>query len=128
MTDAEPRPVRLTFPAEARNLRLARLTAAGIAGDAGFSLDAIEDLRVAVDELCAVLIEDAGPEIDATVTYSVVGDQVVVEGECVNGAAGSDLHAVARELLEMTTDDYSVAKDGDRVSFRMVKHRHAASV
>ncbi|MCD9622713.1 hypothetical protein [Rhabdothermincola salaria] len=128
MTDAESRPVRLTFPAEARNLRIARLTAAGVAGEAGFSLDAIEDLRVAVDELCAVLVDGAGPDADATVTYRVVGDQVVVEGECQNGAADADLHSVARELLKMTTDDYTVAKAGDRVSFRMVKQRHATSV
>lgn len=128
MSDADPRPVRLIFPADARNLRLARLTAAGIAGDAGFSLDAIEDLRVAVDELCAVLLDGAGTEVDVTVTYRVAGDQVVVEGECDNGAADVDLHAVARELLKMTTDDYAVAKDGERVSFRMVKQRHPASV
>ena len=53
--------IRLSIPAELRFLRIARLTAAGIAGDLGFGLQDVEDLRVAVDEMCAALIEDAGP-------------------------------------------------------------------
>lgn len=128
MADAPPQPVRLIFPAEARSLRLARLVAAGVAGEAGFSIDAIEDLRVAVDELCAVLIDGAGPEAEVTVSYSVVGDGVVVEGGCTNRAASTELHVVARELLAMTTDEYTVDKAGDLVTFRLVKHRVGASV
>ena len=33
-------------------LRLARVTAAGLAGRLGFSFDEVEDLRLAIDELC----------------------------------------------------------------------------
>ena len=38
----EESPVRLVIPARARYLRLARLTAAGIAGDLGFGLEAVK--------------------------------------------------------------------------------------
>jgi serine/threonine-protein kinase RsbW len=128
MADAADRPVRLLFPAEARHLRIARLTAAGVAGDAGFSLEAIEDLRVAVDEMCAILIEGADGSVDVTVSYRVDDEGLVIEGECANDGAEPDLHPVARELLAMTADDYGVTKSGDVVRFRLVKHRQAAAV
>jgi serine/threonine-protein kinase RsbW len=127
MADVDGRPVRLVIPAEARHLRLARLTAAGIAGDAGFSLEAIEDLRVAVDEVCAILIEGASPEADIDLSYRTQADGITIEGSCPNGGAEPDLHPVARELLAMTADDYSVAKAGEVVSFRLVKRRQAAT-
>ena len=44
--------VRLTVPATPEFLRLARVTVAGLGGRLGFSYDEIEDLRLAIDELC----------------------------------------------------------------------------
>lgn len=128
MTDVDGRPVRLAIPAEARHLRLARLTAAGIAGDAGFSLESIEDLRVAVDEVCAILIEGAPEDAEVELVYRTTADGLVIEGSCPNGGAEPDLHPVARELLTMTADEYDVAKDGSSVVFRLVKRRHGAAV
>jgi serine/threonine-protein kinase RsbW len=127
MADVDGRPVRLAIPAEARHLRLARLTAAGIAGDAGFSLEAIEDLRVAVDEVCAILIEGAPDDAEVELTYRTSGDGIVIEGTCPNGNGDADLHPVARELLAMTADEYDVGKEGTSMVFRLVKRRHSGS-
>ena len=73
-------PVRLVIPAHARFLRLARLTAAGIAGDSGFGLEAIEDLRVAVDEVCAILIEGAADGTELELVYRATADGLVDRG------------------------------------------------
>jgi len=127
MSDVDGRLVRLAIPAEARHLRLARLTAAGIAGDAGFTLEDIEDLRVAVDEVCAILIEGAGDDAEVELRYRVGIDELVIEGACPNGAGEPELHPVARELLAMTADEYEVGRDGASVVFRLVKRRHAAA-
>jgi serine/threonine-protein kinase RsbW len=116
-------PVRLVIPARARFLRLARLTAAGIAGDLGFGLDAIEDLRVAVDEVCAVLIEGVDGDAELELVYRGTDEGLVIEGSCTNGHGVTDLHPVARELLAMTADDYSVSSTGDVLSFRLLKRR-----
>lgn len=134
MTTEETSLVRLVIPARPRFLRLARLTAAGIGTDLGFSLQDIEDIRVAVDEASACLMQgcdDDAHESDHRLElgYEVSGDKLIVRGvaTCSPGVE-IDLHPVARELLEMTTDEYDVrATDAGR-SFRLVKHRHGASV
>lgn len=120
-------PVRLVIPARARFLRIARLTAAGIAGDLGFGLDAIEDLRVAVDEVCAVLIDAAIGDAELELVYRATDEGLVIEGSCTNSGAVPDLHPVAQELLAMTADDYSVYAAGDVVSFRLVKRREVTT-
>ena len=133
MSDEREPSVRLTIPARSRYLRLARLTAAGIASDLGFSLQGIEDLRIAVDEACAILIEGCGSadhdRHDLDLHYGIVGDKLLIEGHTTCGAGEPiEIHAVARELLEMTADEHEVySVDGGR-AFRLVKHRQDASV
>jgi len=121
---AEPSgPVRLVLPAQARYLRLARLTAAGLAGDLGYSVDAIEDLRIAVDELSAAVIEDADPSASLAITYLDEDGSLVVEGRCDDtDAPAPELHRVAQELLAMLADEHEVGSDGDGRTFRLVKH------
>ena len=127
MAEGDERTVRLAIPATARYLRLARLTAAGIAGDLGFSLESIEDLRVAVGEVCAICIEDAGPDVDLELVYHPDGTELVIEGTCANGGAEPDLHPVARELLSMTADDYDISVAGEAVTFRLLKRSEVVS-
>ena len=47
--------VGLSIPSGADLLVLARLTAATVASRAGFDVEEVEDLRLAVDELCVAL-------------------------------------------------------------------------
>jgi serine/threonine-protein kinase RsbW len=123
--DGDSPVIRLAIPAASRYLRLARLTAAGIAADIGFDLEAIEDLRVAVDEACALLLEgcaDTGAELE--LRYRAEGDTLVIEGRspCRPDSA-IEVHPVARELLELTADHYDVGSDGEGRHFRLVKRR-----
>jgi serine/threonine-protein kinase RsbW len=115
--------VHLVIPATSRYLRLARLTAAGLAGDLGFPMDAIEDLRIAVDELCAAIIEDTSSTAELELTYRESDGGLVVEGTCrAKSTQAPELHSVARELLNMLADEYSIgAIDGHR-NFRLAKH------
>ena len=48
--------IELTIPVRADLVVLARLAAAAIAGRAGFGVEDIEDLRLAVDELCVSVV------------------------------------------------------------------------
>ncbi len=56
-----PDVVELTLPAESAYLSVLRTATAGLAARLDFTLDEIEDLRIAVDEACAMLLPDAIP-------------------------------------------------------------------
>jgi serine/threonine-protein kinase RsbW len=60
--------VTLRLPAEGAYLAVLRTAAAGLASRLDFTLDDIEDLRIAVDEACAMLLSRAAA--DATLECS----------------------------------------------------------
>jgi hypothetical protein len=55
-------PVLLRLPPDPTLSRVLRLAASGIAGMAGFTVDEIEDIRIAVSEVLLALIEHGGGE------------------------------------------------------------------
>jgi anti-sigma regulatory factor (Ser/Thr protein kinase) len=114
-------PVQLTIPALPRLLRIARVTAASMAAELPFTLQDIEDLRVAVDEVAAVVIDGCDGGSSLELTMAVADDQVVIQG-LVRGAGDlPELHPVARDLLDLLADSYAFAvADGDR-SFTLTK-------
>lgn len=113
--------VRLTFPANPRFLRLARLTASGVATDAGFDLDHVEDLRLAIDEACAVLL-DGAPDGELELVYRFRSDGgVEIEGSCPSDGTELRVHPVAADLLAVTTTEHQLVSDGSRRTFRLVK-------
>ena len=119
-------PVQLVIPASARYLRLARLTAAGLAGDLGFPVDAIEDLRVAVDELCAAIINGAPDDGELELVYREGDGSLIIEGTCRTRTSNApELHGVARELLNMLADEYAIGAVGGHRNFRLVKRSSA---
>ncbi len=48
------------MPAQARFLRLARLAVADAGTRAGFTVEEVEDLRLAIDELCGPMMSGDG--------------------------------------------------------------------
>ena len=54
--------VSLRLPADSVYLAVLRTAAAGLASRLNFTLDDIEDLRIAVDEACAMLLPRAAPD------------------------------------------------------------------
>jgi hypothetical protein len=71
--------VGLSIPSGADLLVLARLTAATVASRAGFDVEEVEDLRLAVDELCVALIR---PGTDGRLTLEFTRDVDLIEVRC----------------------------------------------
>ena len=122
--------VRLVIPAEPGFLRLARLTAAAVASRMGFTFDEVEDLRIAVDELCYFLLGGKGPAGSITLTCAIRVDALEVTGEGSwpeGGGTGSvtaaSLPELSRRILESVVDEYEC--DGTPASprFRLLKRR-----
>jgi anti-sigma regulatory factor (Ser/Thr protein kinase) len=72
--------VRLVVPARPELMRLARVTAAGLAGRLRFAYDEVEDIRLAIDESCYFLTGPAGREGIVDVVFRVSVDRLEVEG------------------------------------------------
>jgi serine/threonine-protein kinase RsbW len=118
--------VALSLPADPRHLRLARLTASGFSADLGFSLDEVEELRLAVGEASALLVEHAAAGARLTVRYHDDDGELVVEGRCP-ADAGSPLTVdpVAEAVLANTVDTFEVDRDGEANRFRLAKRARA---
>lgn len=118
-------PVHISFPAEPGSVRLARLVAAGVAADAGLSIDDAEDLRIAVSELVALLIEGSeDPTRVAEVTYRRAAGQVEVNGEFrgpTPEAPGDAADDLALEILRVVVDEHAFEESGGVRRFRLVK-------
>lgn len=79
MTDAAPTHLQLSLPPDPRLLRVLRLVASGVASLGQFDLSAVEEVRVAVDELGATLIGlSAGQPIE--LTFELTDTALCVEG------------------------------------------------
>lgn len=130
MTDVDGEEVRLTMPATPQLLRVARLTAAGLAGRLGFSFDEIEDVKIAVDELCFALVGSRGRDGTLTLTYRLGDHQLEIHGEGVfhggqdSAPAPSELSA---QILAAVVDDHELTRDGDTMRFRLLKRRVSAA-
>jgi len=73
--------VELRLPAASAYLSVLRTATAGLAARLDFTLDEIEDLRIAVDEACALLIPDAADGADLTCLFSLSPDALSVTVE-----------------------------------------------
>jgi anti-sigma regulatory factor (Ser/Thr protein kinase) len=124
---AEPQPVRLTVPAQSRFVRLARLTAAGVAADAGFDVEDVEDLRVAVNELFALLVDDAeDPTATVELVFGTSGDGISVSGHRAGAGPAAGPEALALEILRVVVDEHDFGVDGDDRRFSLRKQASAS--
>jgi serine/threonine-protein kinase RsbW len=66
------------MPAESAYLSVLRTATAGLAARLDFTLDEIEDLRIAVDEACAMLLAQAIPGTSLECGFDLGTDQVTI--------------------------------------------------
>jgi len=111
--------VDLSFPVRADLVVLARLSAATIAGRAGFGLEDIEDLRLAVEELCLSVVSVTGTG-RLHLRYSSQGDALNVtctfeRDDSVNGSVVETPESeLSRRILDALVDEHGHdVVDGD---------------
>ncbi len=116
------RPIELTLPAEPRMLLIIRLITAGVTARAGLTVDAVEDVKMAVEEACNCLLRCACCE---SLKISFTSEEGVlhmrVEGIDVpeaqkNPVGDCDEVQVIRFILESMVDDAHVIYDGNALS------------
>jgi len=70
--------VVLRLPAQGAYLSVLRTATASLASRLDFTIDDIEDLRIAVDEACAMLLAQAVAGADLTCRFDLGGDAMAV--------------------------------------------------
>jgi serine/threonine-protein kinase RsbW len=123
--------VRLVVPAAAEYLRLVRLTAAGMASRLGFTFDEVEDLRIAVDELCFHLLgndddlipSDEGRTMD--LVYSAGADSITITGRTGLSGAIPEPSDLSEQILDALVDEHEVSGSDGMVIFRLKKQRES---
>ena len=70
--------VVLKLPAQGAYLSVLRTATASLASRLDFTIDDIEDLRIAVDEACAMLLSHAVAGADLTCSFELSGDAMAV--------------------------------------------------
>jgi serine/threonine-protein kinase RsbW len=70
--------VTVRMPADGAYLSVLRTATAGLAARLDFTLDEIEDMRIAVDEACAMLLTQAIPGSDLECRFSLGQDEMTV--------------------------------------------------
>ena len=121
--------IELVVPADTRLVRLARLVASGIGSAAGFDVEEIEDLRIAVDEGCSALIE-AGIDSPILLSFEVDGDGVVVLGSTeasTDASQDPERMSLSDQILRVVTDEHELGASHGRARFRFSKRSRAAS-
>ena len=118
--------VRLSVPALPEYVRLARLTAASLASRLGFSFDDVEDLRIAVDELCYLLVGPEGRPGHITLRYSLDGTGLAISGQGPGADSAVVVGKLSEQILAAVVDDYQVSAGEGQVTFEMVRRPHGA--
>jgi serine/threonine-protein kinase RsbW len=117
--------VVLTVPAQPEFLRVVRMTASGLGSRLGFNIDEVDDLRLALDELCFALI-GKGTEGLLRLVYVLEEDALVISGEIeqpVDGRPESTLNDLSRQILSALVDDHDLGDVGGKRTFRLTKRQ-----
>ncbi len=109
-------------------LRLVRVTAAGLGSRLGFSYDQVEDLRLAIDELCFGLTGASGRPGSVHVVFVVDGDalKVSAQGFFEDSLETPPESEWSKVILDSLVDDHELASGPDGPRFRLVKRRTPA--
>lgn len=71
--------VTLILPTKSEYVSTARLTASSVANRLGFNIDEIEDIKVAVSEVCNMILSKVGDEINHySISFGIDNDMLAI--------------------------------------------------
>jgi serine/threonine-protein kinase RsbW len=120
----ESTPVTVMFPAVPEYLRLARIATADAASRAGLDYEEIDDVRIAVSELCSLVSVD--PAATVTLAFHSDNGALTVEGEARTGSAEITPNELSEAIVTAVADEHSLATDNGVTRFRVVKHARSS--
>jgi serine/threonine-protein kinase RsbW len=127
--------IELRFPARGDLIVLARLVTSAISARAGFDIEELEDLRLAVGELCLLALHGSDAlHGDLCLELTVLGDAIVVvctleraAAADVTGPEGDEIALLSEQILDALVDEHGrESRDGSvRAWLRKRRGGHA---
>ena len=116
--------VWLTVPPFSEYLRTIRLVAADAAARAGLDCDEIEDFRIAVDELCHLLMSSTDHEI--SISFGVVGQCAIARGTAPrrHGTPLTPLGDLSATIVRSVSDYHEMIECESEIGFAVMKQAH----
>jgi len=114
--------VELRIPADSAYLAVLRTATAGLAARLDFTLHDIEDLRIAVDEACAMVLPQARENSDLTCTFDLDASKltVAVTAEC-DSPRPPNRDGFAWTVLAALTNEVAAEVDGDKLTVTLAR-------
>jgi hypothetical protein len=110
--------VELTIPADVRYLASARMVSTAFAADLGFSVDDLDELRIAVNEMLTVYLDAVADGSRVRLCFEAEGgdaSSLRVTGGLVdpaNAPGAVEVDDLARRILTALTDSFSIGPVG----------------
>ena len=121
--------VLLAVPASGAWLGVLRTATASLASRLQFTLDEIEDLRIAVDEACAILLALASLDAVLSCRFTVTEDALTVDASVPTDNPATvrlpSNESFAWQVLSALTDEVAARIDGNMVAILLTKRRPA---
>jgi hypothetical protein len=130
--------ILLEVPARAEMWSVVRMTASALAARIDFSFEGVEDLRLAVTELCGACAVDADEDARCVCHFDLAEDRIEVY--CEVSPVGTVVSAprerysptmveLSKQILRATVDTYEIRAidDGVRQGY-LCKHRGPAAI
>ena len=105
----------LVLPPDPELLRVVRLVASGLASLTALDLDAVEEVRVAADELIATLMK-ASDGAPVRASFAVNGDGLTISGTTRTAVADFLPDPLTERILQEVASSHEWSTDGDEVS------------
>jgi serine/threonine-protein kinase RsbW len=117
--------VTIRMPADGAYLSVLRTATAGLAARLDFTLDDIEDMRIAVDEACAMLLSQAipGSSLECSFTLSPDDMTITVSVPCLDPRPPSGDTFAWTVLSALAGTVEALVGPGDRLAVVMRKSR-----
>lgn len=120
--------VHLRLPAAGAFVAVLRSTVAGLAARADFTLDDIEDLRMAVGEACAIVLEQAAEDSSLLCDVDLGRGELTLHVAAEAGeseARDPDHGSFAWQVLSALTTSVGSSVDDGRVRISLTMHSSA---
>jgi serine/threonine-protein kinase RsbW len=122
--------VDVRIPADGAYIATLRLTAASLGARCDLTVDDIEDLRLAVDEACALLLPHAQPGSAMHARFDLATGRLAVTTTVESpdaSEASPDRSGFAWSVLSALASEVDVKGDGEHLSITVTKRREGAS-